>query len=116
MQVKITGMDALVSGLQSRANTNQIKQIVRECGTDLKSKTLTNMAGAYTHGYSTGRTARTTSLDFSDGGLTAKVKPTTEYFPFLEYGTRYMAAMPTLKPAFDVEAPLFIQKLRRVMK
>ena len=71
-------MDALVSGLQSRANTSQIKQIVRECGTELKSKTLTNMAGAYTHGYSTGRTARTTSLDFSDGGLTAKVKPTTE--------------------------------------
>lgn len=114
--IKIKGMEALVSGLKSRANLNDVRQVVQKNGAQLQSRTVANMNNTYTHGYSTGRTARSTGLTLSNNSLTATVKPTTEYFPYLEYGTRFMAAMPTLKPAFDVQAPLFINELKALMK
>ncbi|MEK1451095.1 hypothetical protein HC021_08175 [Limosilactobacillus fermentum] len=48
--------------------------------------------------------------------MTVSVGPTTDYFPYLEYGTRFMSAMPTLKPAFDVQSQMFINELKRLMQ
>lgn len=116
MKVTIKGMDALVSGLKSRANPREVQNVVMKNGAQLQQRTISNMNSAYTHGYSTGRTARSTGLTMSNNNLTATVKPTTNYFPYLEYGTRFMAAMPTLKPAFDVQYPMFINELERLCK
>ena len=40
-----------------------------------------------------------------EGELAWRVGPTTEYAPFLEYGTRYMIARPFLIPALEQETP-----------
>lgn len=112
-------MQALVKGLNSRTNLREVQDVVKKNASQMQTRTVENMNEAYDHGYSTGKTARSTGKDglvISNNGLTATLKPTTEYFPYLEYGTRFMAAMPTLKPAFDVQAPLFINELKALMK
>lgn len=113
--VRIEGLDDLQAGLKGRMNLSPVMDVVKKHGAQLSSKTQSNMNAAYTHGYSTGRTRRSVSPVFSDGGMTVSVGPTTNYFPYLEYGTRFMDAMPTLKPAFDVQSQMFINELKQLM-
>lgn len=40
-------------------------------------------------------------------GMYGKTVPGTSYFPYLEYGTRYMKARPTLGPAFELRSKQF---------
>ena len=114
--IRIEGLDKLQAGLKGRMNLTEVPPIVKKYGAQLSSDTQDNMRKAYTHGYSTGRTRRSVKPIFSDGGMTVSVGPTTDYFPYLEFGTRFMSAMPTLKPAFDVQSQLFINELKRLMQ
>jgi len=50
----------------------------------------------------------------SEGELSWRVGPTTEYAPFLEYGTRHMIARPFLIPAVELEAPRLERALIQV--
>lgn len=93
-----------------------VKEIVKKNGSQLASKTRRNMANTYTRGYSTGATMRSVSELYADGGMTVKVGPHTNYFPYLEYGTRFMSARPTLRPAFQTQSQIFINDLKKVMK
>ena len=52
----------------------------------------------------TGTTKNSISATQEDE-LAWRVGPTTEYAPFLEYGTRHMIARPFLIPAVEVEMP-----------
>lgn len=110
VMIKIDGLDALVKGLN--INKDNAAKIVKKHGALLQSRTKDNMSSAYIKGYSTGNTARNTNLDISGDGLTAKVTPNTPYFGYVEYGTRKMAAEPTLGPAFDVQSQEFIKDLQ----
>lgn len=114
--VKIEGLDELQAGLKGRMNLSPVIDVVKKHGAQLSSRTQSNMQAAYTHGYSTGRTRRSVKPIFSDAGMTVSVGPTTDYFPYLEFGTRFMNAMPTLKPAFDVQSQMFINELKRLMQ
>lgn len=114
--IKIEGIDKLQAGLEARMDLTEVPGIVKKHGAQLSSGTQSRMNSAYTHGYSTGRTRRSVKPIFSDGGMTVSVGPTTDYFPYLEFGTRFMGAMPTLKPAFDVQSQLFINELKRLMQ
>ena len=114
--IRIEGLDKLQAGLKGRMNLTEVPPIVKKYGAQLSSDTQDNMRNVYTHGYSTGRTRRSVKPIFSDGGMTVSVGPTTDYFPYLEFGTRFMSAMPTLKPAFDVQSQLFINELKRLMQ
>lgn len=115
--IRIEGLDKLQAGIKAKMNVTQnIPGIVKKHGAQLTSRTQSNMRNAYTHGYSTGATRRSLKPDFSDGGMTVAVGPTTDYFPYLEYGTRFMDAMPTLKPAFDVQSQMFINELKKVIE
>ena len=40
-----------------------------------------------------------------------RVVPGTSYFPYLEYGTRYMRARPTLTPAFELRSRQFARAI-----
>lgn len=104
VDVKIEGLQALISDLDARKYTGkQIRNVVMKNGADLQEDAQKRMTKtvAYVKGYSKGTTRRSTTLSISDDGMTATVAPHTEYFSYVEYGTRYMEAEPTLNPAFQ---------------
>lgn len=80
--IKLEGISELSMGLKDRAHMNDVKAIVKQNGAELQSKTQDNMDQAYTKGYSTGATKRSTTLEIADSGLTAIVGPHTKYFPY----------------------------------
>ena len=55
-------------------------------------------------------------MSISDGGMTATVAPHTEYFPYVEYGTRFMEAEPTLSPAFQKIKQQFYKDVMDLVK
>lgn len=111
---KITwiGDKALSRHLGKLADKKVARDLIKKYGAQLQEKTVSNMHGAYIHGYSKGKTAADTTLTFSNGGMTAIVQPHTEYFPYLEFGTRKMVKMPTLAPAFMVVKDAFIAEIK----
>lgn len=104
VDVKIEGLQALISDLDARKYSGkQIRNVVMKNGANLQEDAQKRMTKtvAYVKGYSKGTTRRSTTLTISDDGMTATVAPHTEYFPYVEYGTRLMEAEPTLNPAFQ---------------
>lgn len=116
ISIKLTGIKELQQSIEKRKDLTPVKMIVAKHGALLKEKTISNMGAAYTAGYSTGATARSVTNTIGDGGLSATVAPHTEYFPYLEYGTRFMSPRPTLKPAFAYESVKFVNDLQKLMK
>lgn len=104
VDVKIEGLQALISDLDARKySSKQVRNVVMKNGANLQEDAQKRMTKtvAYVKGYSKGTTRRSTTLSISDDGMTATVAPHSEYFPFVEYGTRFMEAEPTLNPAFQ---------------
>ena len=104
VDVKIEGLSALISNLDAKKYSGkQIRNVVMKNGADLQEDAQKRMTKtvAYVKGYSKGTTRRSTTLSISDDGMKATVAPHTEYFSYIEYGTRYMEAEPTLNPAFQ---------------
>lgn len=110
------GVAELKAALSKAAANKIASQMVKKYGAVLQTKTISNMNNAYRKGYSTGNTARSTSLELSGGGSTATVAPNTKYFPYVEFGTRFMSAEPALKPAFDTVVPRFTAELQSRLK
>ena len=67
-------------------------------------------------GYQTGQTKRSIGLEIKDDGLTAEVGPTTDYAPYVEYGTRYMVSQPFVRPARDEQAQKFKRDMDKLMR
>lgn len=65
-------------------------------------------------GQSTGATANSIGVDLSDGNLSAVIGPSTYYSPYLEFGTRYMAARPFMSTAFDAVQPGFVAAMEQL--
>ena len=100
-EVKLEGLELTISKLDAKRHTGpQIRNVVMKNAAKLQTMTKTNMTRAYKKGYSKGTTKQSTDLTIQDSGMTAIVAPHTEYFPYIEYGTRYMEAEPALNPAF----------------
>ncbi len=120
MQIKLQGAKELQAKLSKRPQllASKVRPIVKNNAAQLKDKTVANMTAAYTAGYSTGEAGIRGTVDtvFSNAGMTATVAPHKEYFPYLEYGTRFMSARPTLHPAFAYQSVKFINQLKAVMK
>jgi len=72
--------------LKSNANMKDVKQIVKQ------------------------------TMDLSDGGLTGKVKPTADYAPYLEYGTRFQSAQPFMRPAFNKQKAQFKSDMDKLVE
>lgn len=115
-RIKITGVKELKAALQGNVSRfpNEVNQIVSKHGANLQTTTMNNMDSAYTAGYSTGATKRNVTL--SKSNFKAEVQPHTVYFPFLEYGTRYMSRRPTLGPAFSKIEPQFRADITKLFK
>lgn len=115
-RIKITGVKELKAALEGNVLRfpNEVNQIVAKHGANLQSTTMSNMDRAYTAGYSTGATKRSVTLQKTN--FKAEVQPGTKYFPYLEYGTRFMARRPTLGPAFSKVEPQFRGDLEKLFK
>ena len=119
VDVKIEGLQALISDLDARKYSGkQIRNVVMKNGANLQEDAQKRMTKtvAYVKGYSKGTTRRSTTLSISDDGMTATVAPHTEYFPYVEYGTRYMEAEPTLNPAFQKIKQQFYKDVMDLVK
>lgn len=119
VDVKIEGLQALISDLDARKYSGkQIRNVVMKNGANLQEDAQKRMTKtvAYVKGYSKGTTRRSTTLSISDDGMTATVAPHSEYFSYVEYGTRYMEAEPTLNPAFQKIKQQFYKDVMDLVK
>lgn len=110
--IKINGIEELQAKLKKNVTMDAVKTVVQHNGEQLDN-TMKRQA-VFTKGYSTGDTARSIMLSLADGGFTAKVGPGTDYAVYVEYGTRFMAAQPFIKPAFEVVKPKFLEDLKKL--
>ena len=116
IKIELRGIDDLKKKIAKKKDMTPVKAIVSKNGALLQNKTIENMNAAYTAGYSTGATARSVTNEISNGGMTATIGPHTSYVPYLEYGTRFMSARPTLKPAFTYQSVQFVNDLKKWLK
>lgn len=122
-EAKIEGLSALVHKLNAlKYSGTQIRDVVKKNGAELQQQTQKNMLEEYKGHYEgkkfvkpTGATRRSAAVEIQDNGMTAVVAPNTSYFPYLEYGTRFMEARPTLGPAFKRVSPIFTNDIKRLI-
>ena len=122
-EAKIEGLSALVHKFNAlKYSGTQIRDVVKKNGAELQQQTQKNMLEEYKGHYEgkkfvkpTGATRRSATVEIKDNGMTAVVAPNTSYFPYLEYGTRFMEARPTLGPAFKRVSPIFIEDIKRII-
>ena len=113
-KIKIEGLDKLQKKLAKDATMEDVKRVVRKNGADLHRKIVDN--ANFTKGYQTGTTKRSVTLDITDGGFTAEAGPTTEYAPYVEYGTRFMDAQPFVRPALEEQLPEFESDMKKLVR
>lgn len=107
-EIKWIGLNKLQAKLQKNANAVAVKRIVQANAIEL-TKNMTAKAPV-----DTGAMARSIKMELSNGGLHAEIGPTTEYAPYVEYGTRYMNAQPFVRPALLVQSVKFKNDLNKL--
>lgn len=112
--IQVKGLDKLQKALKDNVTLDDVKRVVRQNGSELQTKMQQN--ADFTQGYQTGTTKRSIGLEIKDSGFTAEVAPTTEYSPYLEYGTRFMSAQPFIKPAYEPQKEKFKKDMQRLVK
>lgn len=113
-KIKFEGLDELEKKLKANVTLDDVKRVVRQNGSELQKR----MQGKadFKKGYQTGTTKRSIDLEIKDGGLTADSGPTTEYSPYLEYGTRFMEAQPFVRPAFEEQSEQFKSDMQKLVR
>ena len=124
--IRIEGLEELQKQLKKNANLDDVKKVVRQNGSELQRKIQrkADFKGHYEYEKGkgkvfkkpTGTTKRSVVLEIKDNGLTAAAGPQTDYAEYLEFGTRFMAAQPFVKPALDEQAKKFEKDLRNLLK
>lgn len=113
-KIKITGLDELQEALKDNITMDDVKRVIRRNGAEMQRKIQSN--ADFDKGYQTGATKRSVGLEIKDSGFTAEVEPTTEYSPYLEYGTRFMEAQPFVKPGHEEQARQFKRDMQKLVK
>lgn len=115
VQIKIEGADLAAKALMKMEAKHKVavKRVVKHHGSKLQEGMKRN--AVFTGPYSVGETARQVDLAIKDGGFTAEVGTSTLYAPYLEYGTRFMAAQPFVKKSLDQQAPDFMSDLQKIL-
>lgn len=112
MGLKIHGIKKLKIDLKDNAQMRLVKEIAKKHGASLQQEMVKN--AVFKKGYSTGATRRSINLLNEKGGLMVRVKPTTKYSPYVEYGTRFMDKQPFVKPAFQKVKKEFVKDLKKL--
>lgn len=113
-KLTVKGLDKLEKKLKENVTMDDVKKVVRHHGQELQRQIQNN--ADFTQGYATGTTKRSIGLEFTDSGFTAEVEPTTEYSPYLEYGTRFMEAQPFVKPGYNVQKEKFKRDMQKLVR
>ena len=113
-KIKIEGLDKLQKALKDNVTMDDVKTVVKTNGSQLQRKMQKN--ADFVKGYQTGQTKRSIGLEIVDDGFAAEVEPTTAHSPYLEWGTRYMAAQPFVSPSFNDQAEKFKRDMQRLVK
>lgn len=117
--IKLKGMKKLEKQLKSNCTLNDVKTVVKMDGAYMQKQMQLNASPsvAFKKGYSQGDTKKHIfAPELSNGGLVATVGPTTNYSPYVEYGTRFMEPEPFVKPAFDAASAKFEEHLKKLMR
>lgn len=115
VEFNFSGFKELEALMKKSANvTQQVKSVVSKNGDFLKERMVRN--ADFKEGYQTGTTKLSIQEHIENGGMAVTVGPTTEYAPYLEYGTRYMEAQPFVRPAFTIQVPKFVRDLENIIK
>lgn len=108
--VSLKGVSELTMKLKSNANMKDVKQIVKQNTAELTQGAQRKAP------VDTGNLRRSITMDLSDGGLTGKVKPTADYAPYLEYGTRFQSGQPFMRPAFNKQKAQFKSDMDKLVE
>ena len=112
--IKLEGLDKLQKALKENITMDDVKKVVRHNGSQMQQKMQAN--ADFTQGYQTGQTKRSIGFEIKDSGFTAEVAPTTDYSPYLEYGTRFMQAQPFVKPAYNEQKQKFESDMQKLVR
>lgn len=112
--IKVTGLEELEKALKENVTMDDVKKVVKRHGSELQKRTQGK--ADFKKGFQTGTTKRSIGLEIKDNGFTAEVEPTTEYSPYLEYGTRFMEAQPFVKPALEEQKEKFKSDMQKLVK
>lgn len=113
-KITIEGLDKLEKALKSNVTLNDVRRVVRTNGSQLQRKM--QREADFVKGYQTGTTKRSIELEMQDSGFTAEVEPTTEYSPYLEYGTRFMQSQPFVRPSYEEQKGKFKRDMQKLVK
>lgn len=121
IKMECNGLEELQIKLKGNCNLTPFKDVVRINGRELDEKIKRNAEfKGHFEGNKfvkpTGTTKKSINLSIEDGGLTAKTGPTTEYAPYVEKGTRRMAAQPFVRPAFNEQKEIFKKDLKKLVR
>lgn len=117
----INGLEQLKSGLRKRANKTALRQIMKLNASEMQKKTSDLATQKFTGHYEGKKFVRPTGRTRGSLKITAispdslQLSYGTEYAYYLEYGTRYMSARPTMGPAFAIQKVQFVKDLKAVM-
>lgn len=108
--LEFKGIDKLMKRLDPQHTEADVKKVVKANGADLQEAAMRDAP------VDTGSLKRSIQLEIRDGGMSAHVKPTQHYAPYLEYGTRFSPSQPFLRPNFFYQRYQFIKDLEKLMK
>lgn len=114
--IEFKGIDKLQKKLKKNTNMESVKRVVKFHGGQLAEKMKAQTQQSFKKGYSTGDTASSINVEITDGGLEARVGPTTDYSEYVEYGTRFMEAEPFVRPALDAQKDKFKSDLKKLVR
>lgn len=120
--MRFSGSNELADALLTKAKGEAVRQIVKKDMALLNKTTKDIMTAVYIHKdkkghpYSKGENARKTQFTISSDGFSGTQTTDTGHIVHVEYGTRYMAAEPAIRPAFERTKQIFKSDLEKLVK
>ena len=93
----------------NNAYENRIKEVVQIAARNIEKDAKQRMTDQ--DAVDTGATRLSIFVSPGTPSFSQHIGPTTEYAPFIEFGTRFMPARPYMIPALEQEAPRFREAL-----
>jgi HK97 gp10 family phage protein len=108
--VKLEGFEEFQSRLKKNVKLEDVKVVVQYHGSQMEQTAKIICPNRKGHLQASIR------LDIVNNGFTAEVAPHMNYAGYVEWGTRYMASQPYIRPAFMQESARFKADLAKLMK